>query len=147
MLAAREFLRRGRLAGKPRRENFPTFPAKKSNLKQGGGVAWSVCTFRLAGFLTLQQRASNRELLLFRVFRAASRGGGKCSIRRPPFSALTDRKADQLDERMLAKPGHWRARETQELHSGSCSGPPFPCNFTNVGGFLSQVAVTCPAKE
>ena len=40
---------------------------------------------------------------------------------------------------MLAKPGHWRARETQELHSGSCSRRPFPCNLTNVRGFFLKL--------
>lgn len=37
MLAARGFLRGDPLADKPRRENVPTFPAKKSNLKEGAG--------------------------------------------------------------------------------------------------------------
>lgn len=116
MLADREFLRRGRLAGKPRRENFPTFPAKKSNLKQGGGVAWSVCTFRLAGFLTLQQRASNRELLLFR-FSAPRLAAGNVPSGALPSPPLLDRKADHT--------GREDARETCQLRAQADPGAAF----------------------
>lgn len=139
MLAARGFLRGGPLADKPRRENVPTFPAKKSNLKEGAGYRGAYVHSDWLIFLRYNSEHPIESCFFsgFSSRRLAVAGNVPSgALRSPPL--LTRRRANWT-RGYSRKPGHCRARETPELHSGSCSRLPFPCTFTNVRFFSPKL--------